>query len=56
MLGPYEPLTEEDIRFPFIKKINAIESAGYKTILTDLIGCKVKQSLLYSHCDPLDKI
>jgi len=56
MIAPYEPLPEDDIRTPFRKKINNIESSEYKKIIGDIFGCKVMQSQLYSNCTPLNKI
>jgi hypothetical protein len=58
MIAPYEPLPEYDIRTPFRKKINNIESSEYKKIISSLFGGKVNQSQLYSvkTCKPLIKM
>jgi len=58
MIAPYEPLPEDDIRTPFRKKINTIESSEYKKIISSLFGGKVNQSQLYSTttCKPLLKV
>lgn len=56
MIAPYEPLPDNDIMTPLRNKINSIESAEYKKILSAKVGCVVKQSQLYANCNPLLKV
>jgi hypothetical protein len=56
VIAPYEPLPKDDIKTPFRKRINEIESDEYKKEIRDLFGCTVLQSQLYTDCPPIDKI
>jgi hypothetical protein len=57
ILSPYPPIREYgDVAYKVRRKINNIESAQIKKELKNILGCDIKQSLLYKTYEKIESI